>query len=569
MGNLIDQLLDNAAQFPKKPAFIVVDYVTGMQEQIEFGMLDKTARSIAGTLGAKGLAGAPVILLTATRLSWISCFFGCLYAGVIPVPLPIPRHQKSWARVDAVAKNSGAAAIITDRRTKAQIDKAPDPEGSIAEYQWIMMENLTGPSQTGWVANKARGDDIAFLQYTSGSTGRPKGVMVSHQNLITNITEFSSHFRLGRETVSVSWLPLFHDMGLVAHVILPVILGCTSVLFDPLAFVMQPIRWLKTISDFRGTFSGGPNFAYELCVNRIRENDLDPIDLSSWHTAYSGAEPVREKTLDRFSALFSKTGFQKKSLYPVYGLAEATLMVSGKPSGTCYHSLRSDNTDSSHLSLGTHLVSCGTAAGRQKIFITNPQTQIPVPEGQIGEIWVAGDNISRGYWKDPDASARQFVVHPVDGRRYVRTGDLGFLKAGELYITGRLKDIIVLNGENFSSEDMEYAIALSHPGFSISGCAVFSIIRDDWEHVVAACELPPGHDPTVRPAMALAANTNLMDLYGVPLFDLVFTAQLPRTTSGKVQRYLCRRHYLDHTFKDEFSRTDHPCLVKARLKGFS
>lgn len=573
MNNLIHALQETAVSMPEKNAFIYIGRDGSEQEKISFRELDDQAQSVAWKLQRKGLSGRPLVVLMENRIRFIVGFLGCVYAGVIPVPMPVPRHGRSWMRVRAVTGDSGANHLLADREIVDRITRRAE-DGLLSEgnYRWLAVEDLVSEGHGGW-KNIAPGyDDLAFLQYTSGSTGHPKGVMISHGNILENTLAFSHHFGLSHRSVSISWLPLFHDMGLVAHVIQPMVLGSTAVLLDPLSFVMKPVSWLRAISSHGGTFSGAPNFAYELCVREIPDREIAGLDLRCWRTAYSGSEPVRCSSLESFCDRFKPAGFRRNAFYPVYGMAEATLMVSGKPAGKTYASiLRSEvrkTCGKGHLFLSEELVSCGAATGDQKIRIVDPDSGIDLSEGEIGEIWISGKNISGGYWQNPDLTKRFFVRDDDTASVWFRTGDLGLLKEGELYVAGRIKNVLIVNGENYSAEDMEYTVAMCHEGFRTGGCALFPVETNLGEHPVAACEIASDTSVETRQDMVERACRAVMESHGIPLYDVVFSGRgkLPRTTSGKIKRHRCRQQYMDRRLPMPFGPTSHPCLARERME---
>ena len=576
MMNLISALRDKADQMPNKTAFIHITRDCSEKDKISFYQLDLQARHVALYLQDNGLTDRPLIILLGTRTDFITAFFGCIYAGVIVVPVPIPRHGKSWSRVKAIAKNAGAKTLLTDRTTLERIEKDQKRNGLLfSDYQWLTMHEIQKADGSLWQMPELPPDHLAFLQHTSGSTGRPKGVMISHENLIENIQDFSKHFGLSEDSVSVSWLPLFHDMGLIAHVILPVIMGCHTVLMDPLEFIKRPCRWLKAISQYKGTFSGAPNFAYDLCVSRISAEEQSTLDLSSWETAYNGSEPVRASTLKRFCDRFAENGFKPAAFYPVYGLAEATLMVAGKNCGETFSTLDSlevsQIAETGHLTVQRDLVACGRPTGSQEVAIVDPVSCGRLSEGQIGEIWVCGKNVAQGYWKQTRETKAFFHArHTGDNQQqFFKTGDLGLLKDGQLFVVGRIKDILIINGANFSAEDIEYSLALCHSVLSIDGCGVFSIETENGEKAVAACEVPGAVDAGKARDIISAACRVMSTEYGILLFDLVLTdpAVLPRTTSGKLQRHICRQNYLEGVLKTQHPGIHHPCLEKHRTEA--
>ncbi|CAK8999036.1 4-hydroxyphenylalkanoate adenylyltransferase (Acyl-AMP synthase) (Long-chain-fatty-acid--AMP ligase FadD29) (FAAL), partial [Durusdinium trenchii] len=399
-------------------------------------------------------------------------------------------------------------------------------------------------------------DELALLQYTSGSTGTPKGVMVSHANLIANVRAMAERLACTPEDIGVSWLPHFHDMGLIGGILLPFAVGFETVLFPPLSFVERPISWLETISKFRATISGGPNFAYDVCERRATSTDIAALDLSSWRLAFSGSEMVQPTVLERFLKRFRVTGFRDEALLPVYGLAETTLFVSGRaqdevPRRYCVDldalqegRARFVELDSSN---GKRIVSCGRPAERHDVVIVDPESGQPVEEGHVGEVSVAGPSVTAGYWN----RSHRFYVAPEsesDGgtTRYLRTGDLGFLSGGEVFITGRIKDLIILRGANVYPDDIEASVERSHPAVHRDGVAAFSVELDDQECAgvvveIARDQLREFSFEDLVESVREAVNSDLN--IQLSLIVAVTPSRIPRTSSGKKQRSRCREDW--------------------------
>ncbi|MEM7585289.1 MAG: amino acid adenylation domain-containing protein, partial [Acidobacteriota bacterium] len=413
-----------------------------------------------------------------------------------------------------------------------------------------------------WVRPDITVDTIAFLQYSSGSTGAPKGVMVSHGNLVHNEELIQRSFGMTRESVVVGWLPLYHDMGLIGNLLQPLTLGTRCILMSPVSFLQQPVRWLEAITRYRATTSGGPNFAYDLCVRKVTDEQRANLDLSTWTTAFVGAEPVRPDTLDRFARTFAACGFERRSFYPCYGLAEATLMVSGGDPAEppVFETLDADQLEQHRVSplesaspadaAARELVSCGRndhgqRVSGQELRIVDPETARPCPPDRIGEIWVAGPSVAAGYWQREEATARDFHARLAGedqpSRRFLRTGDLGFMRDGELFVTGRLKDLIILRGRNHYPQDLELTAEQSHPDLRQGCCAAFAAEVDGEERVIVVQELT--RRPTAEPeAIADAIRQAIAEEHSVQAWQVVLirTATIPKTSSGKIQRRACR-----------------------------
>jgi len=449
--------------------------------------------------------------------------------------------------------------------------------------RWLATDGVASGAELEWKAPAATGASIALLQYTSGSTSMPRGVMVSHANLIHNSAHIIPAFALTMESVSVMWLPLFHDMGLTNGVIQPLLMGRECFLMAPQAFLQRPLRWLQAISRYRATISGGPNFAYDLCTRRITPEQRENLDLSGWHAAYNGAEPVRADTMKRFAAAFAGCGFQPRFFYPCYGLAEATLLVAGgRPQDApvlCtaeVSALERSRVIESRVAESCDpprkmrtLVGSGQAIPGTRIVIVDPQSLTPCAPDAVGEIWVSSPSVARGYWNRPEETAQTFHAYMADtgAGPFLRTGDLGFLRDGELFVTGRLKDLIIIDGRNVYPQDIELTVEQSHPAMRPGCCAAFSVEIDDEERLVVAVEVDRHYRAGVpqtaplthsgeRPlldadAMTRAIRRVVAEDHDVRVHAVVLlkAGSIPRTPSGKVQRRQCQTSFINGTME--------------------
>jgi acyl-CoA synthetase (AMP-forming)/AMP-acid ligase II/acyl carrier protein len=523
--------------------------------------LDRQARAIAATLQSLGWAGERALLLYPPGLDYIAAFFGCLYAGVIAVPAYPPRRNRSLERVEAIAANARPAAALTTRSTGSAIRCLDATVPTLHELHWLFSDQLSSDTAGTWRDPELSSDSIALLQYTSGSTASPRGVILTHANLLRNCYWVQRRFGHTPKSCGVIWLPPYHDMGLIGGIVQPLYVGLHCYLMSPLTVFTSPFAWLKAVSRYRATTSGGPNFAYDLCVRRITPEQRATLDLSCWQVAFNGAEPVRAETLERFAETFAPCGFRREAFYPCYGLAEATVMVSGGEKNAPLRTLRVEKTalevnrivqSSADETACVTLVGCGHTLDDQRISIVHPEKLTQCLPEEIGEIWVAGPSVAKGYWNRPEESQQTFEARLADSGEgpYLRTGDLGFLHEGILFVTGRLKDLIILRGRNLYPHDLEQTAERSHPDLQ-TGCAVaFAVEKDGQERLVIACEVIPRRQPdvnTVAEAVRRAvAEAHEAELY---VFALLKPGGVLRTSSGKVRRRACQSAFLSEALE--------------------
>ena len=523
-----------AAERPEGEAYLFLADGGEEAARLTWGELDGRARAIAVALRESLAPGDRALLLYPPGLEFVAAFVGCLQAGVIAVPAYPPRpHDRSQARLRAIARDAEPRAALTTSTIVAALASAPLPE--LAAVRFIATEEL---GESGADLPEPDPESVAFLQYTSGSTAVPKGVMVTHANLVHNERMIGEAFAQDENSVVVGWLPLYHDMGLIGNVLQPLHAGARCVLMSPVSFLQRPLRWLEAISRYRATTSGGPSFAYELCARRIPAAQREGLDLSSWRVAFNGAEPVRAATLERFVEAFAPCGFRAEAFYPCYGLAEATLFVTGGDAG------RVPRVES--FEDHRPRVSCGRAWGDLRVAVVDPELGVELPPGAEGEIWIGGPTVARGYWRNPEATERDFHARLADGEGpFLRTGDLGRMGAGELYVTGRIKDLIILRGRNHYPHDIELTAERSHPYLRPGGGAAFSIEVAGEERLVVVHEVERRRrsgfgelSEAVRRAVAEEHEAHVHEVV------LVRAGAVPKTSSGKVQRRLCRERYL-------------------------
>jgi acyl-CoA synthetase (AMP-forming)/AMP-acid ligase II len=564
---LVDLLRTRADTHGTRLAFTYLKDGEEIADAWTYQDLDRRARRVAAALQQTGSDGDRALLLYPPGLDFVAAFFGCLYAKQIAVPTSPPnpsRLSQALPRFRAILESAGPRTLLTSASIApiAEALRAADP--AIAGIRVLATDTLA-EGEHAWRDPGVDPGTLAFLQYTSGSTALPKGVMVGHGNLLHNMAAIAEIFGSSDETPMLSWLPAFHDMGLIGCVLHPMLYGSSNVLMAPAAFLQRPLRWLQAVSRFHVHTSGGPNFAYDLCVRRSTPEQRSTLDLSSWRVAFNGAEPVRARTVAEFTRAFEPHGFRPEAMAPCYGLAESTLLVSGDPRDTPATIAAFDASD---LERGTAnpvnapaasaraLVGCGRLAVDGRLVIVDPESRTLLPDGEIGEIWLAGPSVAQGYWKLPEETHHTFratLAGSGDGP-FLRTGDLGFLRAGQLFIAGRLKDLIIVDGRNLYPQDLELTVEQSHPAFR-SGCsAAFSIDVDGTERVVVVAEADPhqniagGTPASADPATALfrTARRAVAVDHDVELHDLLLVrpGTIPKTTSGKIRRQACRSGFL-------------------------
>ncbi|TAN51400.1 MAG: hypothetical protein EPN21_06740, partial [Methylococcaceae bacterium] len=621
-SHCVELLRARAQGLPNKTAYVFLGNGDSESGRLSFAALDRRARAIAARLQAMDLTGERALLLYPPGLAYIEAFFGCLYAGVVAVPAyPPARRQRQ--RLAAIVDDAAPAIVLTTESLAATL---PD---DFAVRRCFATDGPERAEAAAWTPPLLSPASLAFLQYTSGSTGDPKGVMVSHGNLLANQAAIRQSFGHDEHATVVGWLPLYHDMGLIGNLMQPLYLGSTAVLMPPMAFLEKPVRWLRAIGKYRATTSGGPNFAYDLCVRKVTAEQKRELDLSSWTLAFNGSEPVRAATLERFAAAFAECGFRRESFFPCYGLAEATLLVTGShrshaprgnaardalrpaspdgvftpsvtfdprqlgeihnsadegaqtpgtgvkprpaalPDGVFTPSITFDprqpgeihnSADEGAQTLGTGFkprpaqVSCGTPSAHHGVLIVDAATRQPCAPGREGEIWVSGPSVAQGYWNRPELSAATFRARldlPQAGdATYLRTGDLGLLDSGGLYVTGRSKDLIILRGRNHYPHDVEQALTENVPALQADGCVAFAVPGEDEEKLVVVAELTRAALRAADHAACFAAMRQILaETLELTAGDLVLVQPgvVPKTSSGKLRRSACKQAYLDGT----------------------
>lgn len=560
-SSLVEVLQHQAVNRPEVVAVTVYTDRPGERRQLSFAQLHAQASYLAGELIRQTEPGDRALLIFPSSLEFVVAYFACLMAGVVAVPMMPPRRNANY---------DASAAIIADCAPRLALSLAsdPDPRGTLrerlAEHGIHHLPIMLSLDPEGAGLTRAHPSGLAFLQYTSGSTSSPKGVMVSHRNLLDNLDMMRD--RLGNHVGSahVSWIPLYHDLGLIMNLLQPIFLGAPCVLMTPSGFMHRPLNWLKAIHEHRAEVGAAPNFAFDLCVDRFRPEQMEGIDLSNWKIALNGAEPVRASTLDRFAETFAPYGFSPEAMRPAYGLAEATLLVTAANRGDLPRirdvsaaALKGARIASPESSAdATRIASCGSPMTGLSIAIVDPDIRRKLATGEVGEIWVQASSVAGGYWQRPEESEVTFRAR-LEGEtagRWLRTGDLGHLDAdGELYIVGRIKDVMIVRGVNHYPQDIEATVSASHPALRRDHGAAFTIDGEDGiERIVMVQEVERTHRHAIVESEVMAAiQAAVVNNHDVALYKIVLIRPglLPKTTSGKVQRSLTRRRWLDGTLE--------------------
>ena len=558
-SSLVELLRFRAHQQPDQRAYTFLGDGENESGYLTYRELDRRALAIGAwlqSIDAKGRA----LMLYPPSLEFIATFFGCLYAGVVAVPAYPPRRNRPMPRILSIIADAQASIVLTTSEVMADIEQRLNHAPELSALRWQATDNLTDELALAWRDSQVSENTLAFIQYTSGSTSTPKGVMVSHGNLLHNSAYAKYIQKNDANSVGGTWLPSFHDMGLIEGVLQPLYSGYPCYLMPPITFLQRPIRWLQMISKYKITNSGGPNFAYDLCVQKITPEQHETLELSSWTIAYNGAEPIRQSTLEQFTRTFEPCGFHWQAFRPCYGLAESTLVVS------CEH--RSNDTpvfckvkttalEKNRIVLAHEYetnIRVLVASGRfhedyTKVVIAHPETLRLCAPDEIGEIWLQGPCVTQGYWNRPEETQQIFRAHLADTGEgpFLRTGDLGFIMDGCLFITGRLKDMIIIAGRNHYPQDIELTAERSHPALRLGCSAAFSVDDDSIERLVLVCEVKREYCRklnrndvvgAIREAIVREHELRAHEIY------LIMPETIPKTSSGKIQRRACKARLL-------------------------
>src|SRR5947209_1437524 len=560
-STLVDLLRQRALRRPDQLAYTFLLDGETSELHLTYRELERRALAIAAALRLAGATGGRALLLYPPGLDFIEGFFGCLYAGVVAVPAYPPdpaKLNRTLPRLQAVVADAEATLVLTTSPVLALAKQVFKEAPDLKALHRLATDTVTSVEEN-WRVDHASADDLAFLQYTSGSTGRPRGVMLTHANLLHNAGLIHYVFEHTETDSYFSWLPMFHDMGFMVGVLQPLYAGIRAVVMSPASFLQRPSRWLQAISRYRATTSGGPNFAYDLCARTVTEEEAAALDLSSWSVAFNGAEPVRAETLERFAARFEPCGCSRGALYPCYGLAEATLIVTGgrKKSPPVIKRVEASALERAGAAVtpgeggkSKLMVGCGGQLPGERVVIVNPESLTELEPGRVGEIWVAGPSVARGYWNRPEETEQTFKAFLPDAGEgpFLRTEDFGFIAEGEIYITGRIKDLIIIRGLNHYPQDIEWTVERAHTALRPGCGAAFSVEAGGEERLVIVQEIDTrrGADPSqvIEAIREAVASEHELQTYAVALIK---PGRIPKTSSGKIQRRASRRMFLEGT----------------------
>jgi len=564
-GSLLDRLQRQAARRAAQPALIFLADGEHETARLNYGELHGRARSLAARLQARDLGGERVLLLLPSGVDYVIAFLGCLYAGAVAVPAYPPASASHARRVEGIFGDCGARCVLTLADLLQPLRTQLEALASESDILWVTVDDASDEEVLAWTAPAAGPDDLALLQYTSGSTGSPRGVMVTHGNLLDHAGMQAEAWQLSEADVFVSWLPLFHDMGLIGAILQPLYQGACVALMPSAAFLQRPMRWIDALSRYKGSVAYAPDFAYALCADAPA--DSRGRDLSSWRVACNAAEPVHAATLLRFAERFAADGFRADALAPAYGLAEGTLMVSTglrRRAARPWMQCSASGLEAGYLlpcnapeERSLHVTCAGRTAPHLEVVVVQPDRGEPCQEGQVGEVWVQGASVAQGYWRKPGPTTNTFQARTSDGRGpFLRTGDLGAFRGGELYIVGRLKDLIIVRGQNHHPGDIEHTVWLAHAALVRGHGAAFSIEIDSEERLVLVLEVRRTERKRfdgrqiVEAVRAAVAQHHGLQLHALMLLK---PGEIPLTSSGKIQRHACKRDFLAQQFKPLFS----------------
>ncbi|MBD2097356.1 fatty acyl-AMP ligase [Trichocoleus sp. FACHB-591] len=558
LSTFVDVLYERATCHPNQIGYRFLNESGNEHATLTYLELHQQAQTIAAWLQSRGGHQERVILLYPPGLDFIAAFFGCLYAGAIAVPAYPPRQNQSLERLQTIVADAQPKFALTNQQVLAIVDPQLHQLPNLQALQWVATDQLDKMTRSNWQRPSIKKETLAFLQYTSGSTAAPKGVMITQGNLLHNSYLIHQAFGHSSRSCGVIWLPPYHDMGLVGGILQPLYSGMPVVLMAPTTFLYKPFYWLRAISHYKATTSGGPSFAYDLCIQRVTEAQRASLDLSSWKVAFNGAEPVRAETIEKFTALFASCGFRSEAFYPCYGMAETTLIVSGgdKTKAPTLQAVQENALRQNQIipaEIGENgsqiLVSCGQPLTDQQVIVVDPDKLIPCLPNEVGEIWVSSPSVAQGYWNNFGATIASFHAYVADSGEgpFLRTGDLGFLQNGEVYVTGRLKDLIIIRGRNYYPQDIELTVRQNHPACYGGNGAVFTVDRQGELRLIVVQEVNRrylrqlNYNEVVGQIRQTVVRKHELQVHTVML---VKPGSIPKTSSGKIRRFACREQFL-------------------------
>jgi len=566
VSSIVDVLNTRASVQTDQPSYVFLSDGAEVNS-LTFAQLQRRARAVAAHLQEMKARNERALLLYPAGLDYVVALYACLYGKVVAVPAYPPRMNQNLRRLLAIIDDAQPAVALTTSAIFSKLQSRFNQVPILKSIQWVITDDIDLGQADLWKENRANEETIAFLQYTSGSTTVPKGVAVSHGNLMYNQAMMRESLKHDNDTVIVSWLPMYHDMGLIGNILAGMYNGAPCYLMSHTDFLQKPSRWLKAISKYKATFSGGPNFAYDLCARKARQEQLEGLDLSCWRTAFNGSEPVRAETLRQFAEAFSPYGFRPEALYPCYGLAESTLFVSGDVVSKAPVVTTFDKTGleehravaSGRIQDGVTLVSSGKPCLEERIITVDPQTLTRCDEGQVGEIWVSGAAVAQGYWGKPELTDETFRARLSDTKEgpYLRTGDLGVVFQGDLYVTGRIKDLIVIRGRNHYPQDIELTAETSHPALRPGCSSAFAVVGKETDRLVLVAEINrEGRNSVNMNEVVESIRRAILVEHEIDISTvaLIRPGRLPKTSSGKIQRSAIRSAFLSDSLETVYQR---------------
>ncbi len=559
--SLVEAMRFWANTCPNKVALYLTDGESEEDTSMTYAELDHGARATAVRILENHPTGSRCLLLYPPgTMEFVVGFFGCLYAGCVAVPAFPPRRNRKGSRIQNIAEDCQATVALTTSDAIARLLRDEGIREEMKNIDLVGTDAVDRSIAIQFADIPIDPSQLAVLQYTSGSTGEAKGVMLTHENLIRNCEIISLLFEEQHKNTGVSWLPTYHDMGLVGGILSPLFFGASMVLMSPMTFLQRPVRWLRAITRYRARTSGGPNFAYQLCVDKVTDEEMHGLDLSSWEVAFNGAEPVRAATLRQFSRRFGEVGFRHTSHFPCYGMAETTLVVTGGPPHTppLIRSFDARKLDAKIVSPAESnqegardLLGCGICTSNERVLIVDSETLSVLPENEIGEIWVDSPSTGQGYWGKPEVSDEVFRAHTREGDGpYLRTGDLGFVSEGQLFVAGRVKDLIIVRGVNRYPQDIEQTVEDCHESIQSSAAAAFADDQGPRERLIITVEVQRSLEDDWNPVIQ-AIRRAVTTVHEIPpdAVVLVRHSSLPRTSSGKIQRHACLKAFREGSLR--------------------